>query len=142
MHVVASELAAVAGLDDEVSALASALAAHPELFDELEALRVSTQPFGDPEFRDFRDLVDRLAALPSLPAEVATAANALAAGLTAAVIRARSQASHPMAHGLSICLPPRGAGIDCAYRDADALWSGATSWDELLVSFTLAHCGP
>ncbi|MFW5741400.1 MAG: clostripain-related cysteine peptidase, partial [Myxococcota bacterium] len=137
----AVDLQAVADLDDEVSALADALAAHPSLFPSIEGVRQEAQGFGDPAFRDMLDLSIRLGQMPGAPGEVVAASDALAVALQGAILHNRAQASHLGANGLSIYLPPSGGGLDCAYFDNDALWSASTRWDDLLAAFCHADCG-
>lgn len=137
----AVDLQAVAGLDDEVSVLADALAAHPALFASIEGVRQQAQGFGDPAFRDMLDLSIQLGQMPSAPGEIVAASDALTVALQGAILRNRAQASHPGANGLSIYLPPSGGGLDCAYFDTDALWSASTRWDDLLAVFCHADCG-
>jgi hypothetical protein len=71
---------------------------------------------------------------------VATAAGALSIGLGIAIVHNLAQDSHPDAHGLSVYLPPLDEGIDCAYLDADAVWTTASIWDDFLVEFAGADC--
>jgi hypothetical protein len=137
----ATDLTTLSGLDEEVSALADALIAHPELFDAIEAVRQATQGFGDPDFKDFRDFALRVGALPDVPAEISIVAAALSSGLDAAIVHHLAQDSYPGAYGLSVYLPPKGGGMDCAYFDADASWSATASWHEFLRAFTEASCG-
>ncbi len=137
----AVDLPAVAALGGQVSALASALAANPGWFGGVESVRSQSQGFGDPRFRDFRDFVDRVAASPGAPGQVVDAAVALSQGIDGAVVRHEAQSSHPGAHGLSVYLPPRAGGMDCAYRDTAAGWS-ATGWADFVTAFSEAACGP
>lgn len=137
----ATDLVVVADLDDTIASLVEALVAHPALFDEVDGVRLETQGFGDSDFRDLRDLVERILAIPNLPADVLGAAGALSTGLEGAILHHRALSTHPNARGLSIYLPPKGGGMDCAYLDVDAAWS-ASGWGSLLVPFTEAGCGP
>jgi hypothetical protein len=107
----------------------------------VESARLQTQGFGDPRFKDFRDFVDHLAASPGAPVGVVDAAVALSQGLEAAVLQHAAQSSHPGARGLSVYLPPRAGGMDCAYRDTAAGWR-ATGWADFLSAFGEAACGP
>jgi len=137
----AVDLPAVAALGGEVNALANALSANPGWFGVVESARLQTQGFGDPRFKDFRDFVDHLAASPGAPVGVVDAAVALSQGLEAAVLQHAAQSSHPGARGLSVYLPPRAGGMDCAYRDTAAGWR-ATGWADFLSAFGEAACGP
>jgi hypothetical protein len=133
--LAATDLAALETVSAAVDGLAGALLAHPEAFAAVETARLDAQGFGDLSFRDLRDLAERLAGIAGIPGDVGDAASLLGRELLTAFVDVRSQPSHPGAHGLSVYLPGRGAGMDPDYAAPTAPWS-STRWDDFLRAFT------
>jgi hypothetical protein len=135
LTLAATDLGAIHAVTAAVDGLAGALLAHPERADDVEAVRLAAQGFGDPAARDLWDVAQRIAAIEGAPADVVDAADIVVRELALALIESRSQPSLPGAHGLSISLPARGSGMDPAYAAPAAPWS-ATRWDDFLAMFT------
>jgi hypothetical protein len=68
-------------------------------------------------------------------APVADAADLVVRTLAVASVESHRTPSHPGAHGLSVYLPGRGAGMDHDYAAPAAPWS-SNRWAELLARFT------
>jgi hypothetical protein len=136
----AADLVLIDQVTADLSALADALRAHPELCPQYELLASNCHNYMSSDI-DLSCFAAEIAAASNLPAELAPLAQTLAQSLAAAVyfvpvLNGDAQGGLSIYRPAFCPEPGCGYGLDPQYTAEGAVWSERATWDELLLACT------